>query len=380
MHGGPCSPPEPGRWPPPAAHRIQIGTDLDPIWFRFGTGGRADYNLPRKGAPVAISAARSYDRFTVDLGLAAAAWLLAWLVYGLIGDAGIHDLIIRTCIFGIFALSLNLLVGYLGVVSFGHAAFFAAGAYVFGLLMQTGSWSIPAAMLVAILGTALLAAVIGAICLRAHEIYFSFLTLAFQMVLYSLIISFVSLTGGDQGLMGGYDKPVFLGIDLADPAHFYLFCVAWLVIVAVLLHQIVQSPFGYALRLIRDNAERADFLGLRVKLYRWLAFVMAGTFAAVAGVLQSLLDVGAFPEWAYWAKSAEPLFMILLGGMQTFLGPLVGAAIFELLNNLVTAYTHYYGLVLGLVVLAFVLGLRRGLLDFVWDAVARWRASAARRS
>jgi len=308
------------------------------------------------------------------VGLAAFAGLA--IAYGAIDDPGVHDIVIKTCIFSIFALSLNLLIGYLGLVSFGHATFFAAGAYLFGLFMQSDAvspesgWAIPAAFALAVAGSALLAALIGAICIRAKTIYFSFLTLAFQMILYSAILAAVPVTGGDQGLMGGFPKPVFLGIDLARPGHMYLFSAGFAIASALILRQIVESPFGYALRMIRDNPERAAFLGVRVKLHQWLAFVIAGALASAAGVLQSLLDIGAFPEWAFWAKSAEPLFMILLGGMQTFLGPVAGAFIFEVLNAVVTAHTRYYGLVLGGVVLVFALGLRRGLVDVAWDALA----------
>ena len=125
-----------------------------------------------------------------------------------------------------------------------------------------------------------------------------------------------------------------------------------------------------------DNPERAAFLGLKVKLYQWIAFVIAGALASVAGMLQTLLDIGAFPEWAFWAKSAEPLFMILLGGMKSFLGPVVGAFIFEVLNAEITSFTRYYGLVFGGVILFFAIGLRRGLADFVWDLLRKRKADA----
>ncbi len=302
------------------------------------------------------------------------------IAYRIIPDPGIHDIIIKTCIFSIFALSLNLLIGYLGLVSFGHAAFFAAGAYVFGLFMQSRmvtidtAWAVPVGLVLGILVSAVLAAAIGAICVRARTIYFSFLTLAFQMVLYNAILAAVPITGGDQGLMGGFPKPEFLGIDLTDAGHMYLFCAGIAIVCALVLRQVVESPFGYALRMMRDNPDRAAFLGLKVKLYQWIAFVIAGAMASVAGMLQTLLDIGAFPEWAFWAKSAEPLFMILLGGMQTFLGPVVGAFIFEILNAVVTSHPRFYGLVLGAVILFFAIGLRRGLVDFVWQAL-RKRAS-----
>ena len=315
--------------------------------------------------------------FVRDGMVGLAAFVALAVAYWIIPDPGIHDIIIKTCIFSIFALSLNLLIGYLGLVSFGHAAFFAAGAYVFGLFMQSrlvgaeSAWAVPLGLGLGIVVAAALAAVIGAICVRAQTIYFSFLTLAFQMVLYSAILAAVPITGGDQGLMGGFPKPVFLGIDLTEPGHMYMFCAAIAIVSALILRQVVESPFGYALRMMRDNPDRAAFLGLKVKLYQWIAFVIAGAMASVAGMLQTLLDIGAFPEWAFWAKSAEPLFMILLGGMQTFLGPVVGAFIFEILNAVVTAHTRYYGLVLGVVILFFALGLRRGLADFVWLALRR---------
>ncbi|MGY8975864.1 MAG: branched-chain amino acid ABC transporter permease, partial [Alphaproteobacteria bacterium] len=208
-------------------------------------------------------------------------------------------------------------------------------------------------------------ALIGVICIRLNDIYFSFLTLAFQMLIYSIILALVSITGGDQGLMGGFPKPPFLGIDLGRPFDFYAFTIFISVITIVILRQIMESPFGYGLRMIRDNSERPAALGFSNQKHKLIAFIIAGSIAGLAGSLQALLDVGAYAEWAYWSKSAEPLFMILLGGMQSFLGPLMGALIFELLNDFVTANTRYYGLVLGLVILCFVLGLKKGLLDWL---------------
>ena len=144
-----------------------------------------------------------------------------------------------------------------------------------------------------------------------------------------------------------------------------LILVSFVILAIFLMRQMIESPFGYGLRLIRDNHERPAALGFNIRSHQLLAFIIAGSLAGLAGSLQALLDVGAYPEWAYWSKSAEPLFMILLGGMQTFLGPLLGALIFELLNDFVTANTRYYGLILGLVILFFVLGFRKGLLDWI---------------
>ncbi len=288
-------------------------------------------------------------------------------------SAGLLDFAIRFAIFGLLAMSLNLLIGTTGLVSFGHAAYFGMGAYSFGLLMQTGAWSIPAAMLAALGLTALLALAVGALCVRLSHIYFAFLTLAFQMMLHSMILSWISLTGGDQGLMGGIPKPAFLGIQLARESHLAVFGLGCLVLSVLALRQVVRSPFGTALRMLRDNPDRAAFVGLSVYRYRLAAFVIAGTFAGLAGVLMSLYVSGAFPSFAFWTTSGEAIFMIMLGGIQVFLGPLAGAAIFLLLNDWITAVTEHHGLFMGAILLVIVLGFRKGLLD----VVVEWRKGKA---
>ena len=286
----------------------------------------------------------------------------------------LSDFVIRLSAFAIFATSLNLLVGYGGMVSFGHGLFYGLGAYSFALLMQKMGTSIPVAFALTILINAVVAAVIGAICIRLKEIYFSFLTLAFQMLLYSCIIAWTSVTGGDQGLTGGVPRPEFLGIRLSDPRHLYIFCCVVLVVSLVLMRHLIQSPFGFTLRLIRDNPRRAGFLGIRVWRIRLLAFVVAGIFGGVGGMLISLFVSSAYPDFAYWTISGEAVFMILLGGMNVFLGPLAGAGILLLLNDLVTRFTEHYSLVLGIVILCFALGLRKGLLGLFADLWAKRRA------
>ncbi len=285
------------------------------------------------------------------------------------------DYMIRLSAFALFATSLNLLVGYGGMVSFGHGMFYGLGAYSFALLMQKLGTSIPVAFGLTILISAGVAAVVGAICIRLKEIYFSFLTLAFQMLLHSLIIAWTPVTGGDQGLTGGVPRPEFLGIRLDDPHHLYLFCMTVLVVSLFLMYHFVQSPFGYTLRMIRDNPRRTAFLGIEVWHVRLLAFVVAGVFGSVGGLLMSLFVSSAYPDFAYWTISGEGVFMILMGGMSVFLGPAVGAALLLILNDTVTRYTEYFGLVLGIVILCFAMGLRKGLLGFAWEA---WRDRAAR--
>lgn len=279
------------------------------------------------------------------------------------------DFVIRCSAFALFATSLNLLVGYGGMVAFGHGLFFGLGAYSFGLIMQRLALPIPIALVASVLITGVVAALIGAICVRLKEIYFAFVTLAFQMLVHSVIIAWVPLTGGDQGLRGGIPRPAFFGINLADQKQLYLFSAVLLVLGLLAMHHIVSSPFGYTLRMIRDNADRASFLGINVYRTRLTAFVLSGMFASVGGVVMSLFVSGAYPEFAYWTISGEGIFIIMLGGTTAFLGPMVGTVILLLLNDFVTRLTEHHGLVIGSIILLFALGLRKGLLDFVLDRI-----------
>ena len=300
--------------------------------------------------------------------------VFAALVIGLtltLGGKALVDVIMRLSIFGLLALSLNILVGYTGLVSFGHAMFFGLGSYSFGLLMQSGMVSIPVAALITLAAACVWGGVVGVFCIRLDDIYFSFLTLAFQMLLYSVITGWVSLTGGDQGLMGGIPRPPFLGINLAEPRELFILTVIVFTVCVLAIRQIVQSPFGFALRMIRDNAERARFLGLPVQRYKLIAFVLSGFFGAMAGILMSLYVSGAYPNFAFWSTSGDAIFMVMLGGLTVFLGPLFGAAVFLLLNDNITRMTDHHGIVMGIVLLVIVLGLRKGFLDLLdewWQA------------
>jgi branched-chain amino acid transport system permease protein len=306
-----------------------------------------------------------------DLLLAVVTLIVLVAIPFVFTKPSLRDFLIYVMAYGLLAMSLNLLVGLTGLVSFGHAAFFVSGAYMFGLLMQTGRISIPLAMLITVLGTAMLALVIGAICVRLKEIYFSFITLAFQMFIHSIILTWVSLTGGDQGLRGGIPRPPFLGIDLGNSIALYIFCACVFVVCILVMRQVWQSPFGYTLRLIRDNPNRANYLGVDIIRMKLGVFVLAGAMASVAGILLSLFVSGAYPEFGFWTTSGEAIFMIMLGGSQLFVGPIIGAILLRLLEHFVSIYTEYHGLALGLVILAIVLGLRQGIADYIVEFIQR---------
>jgi branched-chain amino acid transport system permease protein len=312
-----------------------------------------------------------------DLLIALIAFIVLASLPLFTGSKALLDFVIRCSAFGLFATSLNLLVGYTGMISFGHGMFFGLGAYSFGLIMQKTGMPIPAAFLATLAIAVIVAAVIGAICVRLKEIYFAFVTLAFQMLIHSTILSWVSLTGGDQGLRGGIPRPVFLGIDLSNQVHLYVTSCALLVIGLLAMRQIAQSPFGYTLRMIRDNANRASFIGIDVWRAKLTIFVLAALFAATGGVIMSLFVSGAYPEFAYWTISGEGIFINMLGGVSTFLGPMVGTVLLLILNDTVTRLTEYYGIVLGILILFFAIGLRKGLMDFVVEWYVQRRGDKA---
>ena len=335
--------------------------------------------------------------FLRDCVLALIAFAILAAIPYVFPGRGLTDFLVRLAAFAIFATSLNLLVGYGGMESFGHGLFFGLGCYSFALIMKNfPEATIPGAFALTVLLSVVVGGLVGAICVRLNETYFAFLTLAFQMLLHSLIIAWTPVTGGDNGLTG-YPRPAFLGIRLDNYYHLYLFSSAALLICLVAMYQIVQSPFGYTLRMIRDNASRAVFLGINVWRMRLAAFVIAGAFGAVGGIVMSLFVSGAFPDFAFWTISGEAIFMIMLGGLTVFLGPVVGSAIFLILNDVVTklgsAGKHLtgvanldfyiekvassYGLILGSIILLFALGLKKGLLDFLSDAWSDRKAVAA---
>jgi branched-chain amino acid transport system permease protein len=316
----------------------------------------------------------------VDVLIAVAAFAVLAALPFLFSSKALIDFVIRCAAFGLFATSLNLLVGYTGMISFGHGMFFGLGAYGFGLIMQRTGVPIPVAFIGTLLITTLVAAVIGAICVRLKEIYFAFVTLAFQMLIHSTILSWTSLTGGDQGLRGGIPRPVFLGIDLSNQMHLYIASCTLLVGGLLLMRQIAQSPFGYTLRMIRDNAGRASFIGIDVWRAKLTIFVLAALFASTGGIIMSLFVSGAYPEFAYWTISGEGIFINMLGGVTTFLGPMVGTVLLLILNDTVTRLTEYYGIVLGIVILFFAIGLRKGLMDFMVEWYEQRRDGAKERA
>lgn len=252
-------------------------------------------------------------------------------------------------IMGLFAMSLNLLLGYTGLVSFGHAAYFGIGAYTCALLMKKAGIIFPLAFIGAMAAGILGALIIGFFCVRLTKIYFAMLTLAFSQIVWAIVFKWNSLTGGDTGLIG-IDFPAYLN----SSVRFYYFTLIVVAASICLLQRIVNSPFGRILTTIRENPERTEFIGVNVKLFQLIAFMISGLFAAISGALFGIFNHSLFPDLLYWPQSAEVLIMSLLGGVYSFLGPLVGAAIILYMRMLVTSYTQYWPFIMG-TILAFLL-------------------------
>jgi branched-chain amino acid transport system permease protein len=272
-------------------------------------------------------------------------------------------------ILGLFAASFNLIFGYTGMLSFGHAAFFGIGAYATALLLQGVQWPLLACLLVAVAAGAVLALVIGFFSVRLNEVYFSMLTLAFGMMVFAVVHQWRSVTNGSDGIAGFTVTSLGLGLDLAlgNPSVYYHVVLVVVVLATALLYLICRSSFGLILRAIRQNPERVAFCGLNVRSYRLAAFTLAGAFAGLAGGLMAPFLRIASPELVHWSMSAEPVLMSILGGTGYFLGPFFGAAMFVLLETWITSMTQAWMLVLGIILALMVMFFRRGLLGTFLD-------------
>jgi branched-chain amino acid transport system permease protein len=268
----------------------------------------------------------------------------------------------------LFAISFNLLFGYTGLLSFGHAAFFSIGSYVTGLVLLHIYPSIPLAFVTGVVAAAIAAWIIGYFCVRLDEIYFAMLTLAFGMMVHTIIWKWDRLTGGADGLVN-IPRPnlnlLLFEVDLSSINSYYYFTLVLVAIALFVLWIIVNSNFGLALRAVRENSERLQFVGINVRRYRLISFVISGFFCGLAGALFGPFLKSITPSIAFWTKSAEPVFMSLLGGTKIFLGPAVGAVIFMYLKEIISGYTELWMIYLGAILIGFVLFLPGGIVGFL---------------
>jgi branched-chain amino acid transport system permease protein len=284
-------------------------------------------------------------------------------------------------IFAIAALGFNLLLGYTGLLSFGHSAYFGVGAYAVAFLVKYGKvTSMELFLLGAIVASVVITGLFGFVCVRYTRIFFGILTLALSQVLWSLAFKFFWVTGGTDGLrvptpklLGGLvgasdDKMTFI-------AHGYYYYVLVLFFASVAaMWVIVNSPFGKALQAIRDNETRAEFVGIQIWRYRWVAFLISGVFTGVAGALWVPLNGLTTPEIMHWTFSGKIVFMTVLGGFQTFTGPIVGGIVYNYLETYAVGVTVYWQGLLGTVLVVLVLALPRGIVGTAGRLFGRPRA------
>ena len=295
-------------------------------------------------------------------GVAVPRWLVGAAVAALVALPPLLPtfyvwVLVEILAFALFAASLHLLMGTGGMVSFGHAAAFGLGAYGAALLVQWAKAPMLVAFAAAPLAAALAAVVIGFFCVRLSSIYFAMLTLAFAQIAYAIVHQWYDVTGGDNGLLGIWPAPW-----LASPIRYYYLALAACGAGLAALAAADRAPFGLTLRAARDHARRAEAVGIDVRAHQWLAFVVAGFFGGLAGGTFAFLKGSVFPELLAVPVSVEPLVMVLLGGVHSLAGAPLGAALYKLLDTVVTRYTEYWQLVLGVILVVLVLVFPRGIL------------------
>jgi branched-chain amino acid transport system permease protein len=309
-------------------------------------------------------------------GIAAGAACAALAAVPILAPPFYANLLVPFFGYAIALLGFNLLFGYAGLLSFGHALFLGLGAY--GAAVIAGIWGIKhfEAVLAGVAFAALLVALpIGALCVRYRGIFFGMLTLAFGMLAHAFLFKFYHYTGGDSGMrvprmaIAGLTFEGLSKIDLiAGP--FYYYCLGLLIVCGTAMWRIVNSPFGLHLRAARDNAHKAAYLGVRVYQFRLAAFAISAVYGALGGAILGFRTGLADPELVYWTHSGNLVFMTVLGGFESFFGPIAGALALTLLQDQLQALTQYWRFVLGAVLAAVVIFFPRGLAGLVQDLVA----------
>jgi len=300
----------------------------------------------------------------------AVVWLLLvtaplWLTY----VGGYIELGSRVLIYALAAMALNFLLGFTGVLSFGHAAYFGLGAYGTALTIKYLYPSTPLAMLVGVVAATVAAAIIGPMIVRLRGVYFAMCTIAFGQVFYFIAFQWSSVTGGDDGVSAWHRMPLGFGLAtidiLKDNKAFYYFALALFAVCAAAMAFLLRSPFGRTLLAIRENERRARFLGIPVDRHIWASWVISCFFVAVAGALYALLNNFVDPRALRWDQSGNFVIMAVLGGMRSFWGPLIGAAIFIVLQDYLSSETQNWMSFIGLFFVLVVLFFPRGVLGIV---------------
>ena len=332
-------------------------------WGLLGRPQAASRNLADIEAPLRPAAP----------GLRRAGWLLLalLLLLPLAGSSFPYALTlgIDLLIAALFATSLHFIMGPAGMHSFGHAAYFGLGAYGAALFFKALTMPMEASLLAAPLVAGLGALLFGWFCVRLSGVYLAMLTLAFSQIVWSVVYQSDEMTGGSNGIVG-----IWPAAWLADRGAYFYLTLALCGACILLMRRILFSPFGYAMRAGRDSPLRSDAIGIDVKRVQWMAFVLAGLFCGVAGALFAFSKGSISPETISVGRSVDGLVMVLLGGVQTLSGPIVGGVLFTWLQDLLARETEYWRALLGGVILLLVLAFPQGIAGFVRERLSRWEA------
>ena len=320
-------------------------------------------------APTVIAA--SAPPTTAQTKLLGMLAVVAMLVFPFVLPDYTRTLIAEIFIFAIFAMSLDILVGYTGLMSLGHAAFFGLGAYtvaILGVLFGMNAWlGVAAGVTIAAAG----AAVIGFFCVRTSGIPFLMLTLAFSQLVFSAALKWRNLTGGSDGL-AIFEKPSFLGWGLSDSLAMYFMALAFFLLCYWGLRRLINAPLGHIFVGIRENEPRMLAIGYATSTYKVLSFTIAGALAGLAGGLYAIFNGFISPDAVYWTASGDILIMVMLGGAGTLTGPVIGTAIFMLMKNLVSSYSEHWMLIIGVVFISCVMFFPGG----IWGTLRQFRFGA----
>jgi len=327
-----------------------------------------------------MSKLQNFSGFTLKREHIPFALLIALIIFLLVvpqffGDYILY-MIMRILMLCLLALSVNLLLGYTGLLSFGQGMFYAIGAYACAkILMGMESPSLFAGLFGALAIVAVASLILGFLSIRHTAIYFAMITLCFGMMLYALLEKWEGFTGGDDGLMGipraPLEIPHLFSINMAPLGNYYYFVLILSLIAIFVFYRLVHSPLGLSFQGLRDSEQRVSFTGISVMKTRLLCFVIAGLYAGLAGVLFTPMEQTLTPVVSHWSTSTEPIIAVLIGGM-TFSGPLVGSVIYFIVKDVIFRYTIYWMLPLGIIIVILVMTLRGGLMGTLQRGVLPW--------
>jgi branched-chain amino acid transport system permease protein len=295
-------------------------------------------------------------------------WLILLTIIFIIAPTFLSEfyltVLCEALVMSLFALSFNLLFGYMGQLSFGQAAFYGLGGYTVAMLVMKAHFNFWLSIIAGVLVAGIIGLIVGFFCVRLRGIYFAVLTLAFGQLIFSVVFKWHKFTGGDDGIQGVF-PPDFL----KSPTNYYYFLLIVFLLSAFVLWKIIHSPFGQTIISMRENSERTEFLGIHIAKYQLITFVIAAAFAGLAGAIWVPFYRSVAPSYLNWIKSGEPVMAAILGGPGLFFGPVLGMFIMTFFHSWVLGFTIYWPVVMGALILVVIFFLPGGILGFIQEKV-----------